>query len=226
MSILADCCAGTTRSRVTDRGDACATVAGLLGNDPDAPKVKKADAHGQLVPISLQVIDASAIDLNALIRLRKREEKESGHSLRDLRHRSLDGLEGYVTRLANAKTTKADAKEIQRQFADDMKRDLKDVKAELGFARTDAFTSKKFIATVVTAVGTAASWLACVQLPLEGVITLGGVPVTVGGLLGVRNKYLKERQAILKKHPMVYLYEVQHSGLRKRRLFRSPAGRK
>jgi hypothetical protein len=54
MSILADCCAGTTRSRVTDRSDAYATVVGLLGNNPGAPKVKKAEAHSQLVPISLR----------------------------------------------------------------------------------------------------------------------------------------------------------------------------
>ena len=33
MSILADCCAGSTRSRVTDRGAAYATLAGILGND-------------------------------------------------------------------------------------------------------------------------------------------------------------------------------------------------
>jgi hypothetical protein len=219
MSILADCCAGTTRSRVTDRGDAYATVAGLLGNKPDAPKVKKPDAHAQLVPISLNVIDAGAIDLGALIKLRKREEKESSSSLRDLRHRYLDGLEGYVARLADTTTTKADAKEIQRQFADDMKRDLKDLKTELGFARTDVFTSNKFIAIVVTGVGTAASWLAGMQLPLEGVITLGGAPVAIGGLLAVRNKYLKEREAILKKHPMAYLYEAGRPGLGRRRLF-------
>ena len=31
MSALADSCAGTTRSRITDEGDACATLAGFLG---------------------------------------------------------------------------------------------------------------------------------------------------------------------------------------------------
>jgi len=220
MSILADCCAGTTRCRITDRGDAYATVAGLLGNNPNAPKVKRADARAQLVPISLKVVDVAAMDFAALIKLRQREEKESNQSLRDLRHRYLEGLEGYVARLADTQTTKADAKEIQQQFADDMKRDLKDLKTELGFARTDVFTSREFIATVVTGVGTAASWLAGVQLPLEGVITLGGAPVAIGGLLATRNKYLKEREAILKKHPMAYLYEAGRSGLRKRRLFK------
>ncbi|HTC03038.1 MAG TPA: hypothetical protein VK749_06525 [Xanthobacteraceae bacterium] len=219
MSILADCCAGTTRSRVTDRGEAYATVAGLLGNNPNALRIKRIDAHAQLVPISLKVIDVAAMDLAALINLRKREEKETNKSLRDLRHRYLDGLEGYVARLADTKTTKADAKEIQRQFVDDMKRDLRDLKTELGFARTAMFTSKELIATVVTGVGTAASWLAGLQLPLEGVITLGGAPVAIGGLLAMRNKYLKERQAVMKKHPMAYLYQAGRLAVRKRSLF-------
>jgi hypothetical protein len=38
MSILADSCAGTTRARVTDRGDAYATISGYLGNDPPRPE--------------------------------------------------------------------------------------------------------------------------------------------------------------------------------------------
>lgn len=219
MSILADCCAGTTRSRVTDRGDAYATVAGLLGNNPDAPKVKRAEAHAQLVPISLKVIDATAIDLGALIKLRKREEKESGSSLRVLRHRYLEGLEAYVAGLADTKSTKADAKEIQQKFSDDMKQDLKDLKTELGRARTDVLTSNEIIATVVAGLGTAASWLAGAPLALEGVTTLGGASVAVGGLIRVRNKYLKERETILRKHPMAYLYKARRSGLTKRPLF-------
>jgi hypothetical protein len=69
-----------------------------------------------------------------------------------------------------------------------------DLKSELGSARTEVFMSKEFITTVLTGVGTAASWLAGVQLPLEGVITLGGAPVAIGGLLATRNKYLKDRE--------------------------------
>jgi hypothetical protein len=213
MSILADCCAGTTRSRVTDQGDAYATITGTLGNDPTAAEVSKADSHGQLVPISLTILDTSPIPIDSLIRLREREEKESGHTLRDLRHRYVDGLETYVTRLAKEKSTKADANEIQRQFADDMKADLKDLRAELGFVSKDAVLSKEFFATVLTVAGTAASWLFGVPLPIEQVVTATGAPVAIGGLLGVRNKYLKERQAVLKKHPMSYLFEARRMRL-------------
>jgi hypothetical protein len=213
MSILADCCAGTTRSRIADQGDAYATITGTLGNDPAAAKVSRADSHGQLVPISLAILDTSPIPIDSLIGLREREKKESGHTLRDLRHRYVDGLETYVTRLAKEQSTQADAQEIQRQFADDMKADLKDLRAELRFSGKDALLSKEFFATVLTVAGTAASWLFGVPLPIEQVVTATGAPVAIGGLFGVRNKYLKDRQAVLKKHPMAYLYEARRMGL-------------
>jgi len=209
MSILADCCAGTTRSRVTDRGEAYATLTGFLGNRPGGSKIRKADAHDHLVSISLNAIDTSRMTLNALIKLRERETKESGHTLRDLRHRYVDSLEIYVGKLANEKTKKADAKEIQRQFSEDMKADLKDLQTELGFASKEALLSKEFLVTAVTVVGTAASWLFGVPLALEGVVTAAGTPVAIGGLMGARNKYLKERYMIMKKHPMAYLYEAR-----------------
>jgi hypothetical protein len=121
MSILADSCAGTTRFRVTDRGDAYATLSGFLGNRPEGSKIKKSDAYAQLVPISLKVMDAPTMSLDSLIKMREREKKESGHSIRELRHRYVAGLETYVTKITTEKVRKTDAKEIQRQFADDMK---------------------------------------------------------------------------------------------------------
>ena len=59
MSILADCCAGTTRSRVTDRGSAYATLAGVIGADTGQASASNADVTSQLIPISLEVIDAA-----------------------------------------------------------------------------------------------------------------------------------------------------------------------
>lgn len=213
MSALADCCAGNTRSRVTDRGDAYATIASLLGNEPYAPKIKKSQAHGQLVPICLKIIDTKHLRIDTLIKLREREAKDLNHTLRDLRHRYVDGIETYISRLVSEKTSKADAIEVQRQFADDMEADIKDLRAELGFARGEALFSKELFATVLTAVGTAASWLFGIPLALEGVITLGGVPAAIGGLMGARNQYLKDRHAIMKEHPMAYLYEARRHGL-------------
>lgn len=63
VAILVDCCAGDTRSRVTDVGFAYATLAGLLGSHP-RELVEPAEApYEQLVPITLKVIDVGAIGL-------------------------------------------------------------------------------------------------------------------------------------------------------------------
>lgn len=72
--------------------------------------------------------------------------------------------------------------------------------------------SKEFFATVLTTMGTVASWLLGVPLELEGVIIAGGAPVLIGGLFGERNKYLKEKQAVMKKHSMAYLFEARRLG--------------
>jgi hypothetical protein len=216
MSILADCCAGSTRSRVTDRSDAYATVAALLGNRPGARKLQKGEAYGQLVPISLRIIDVSQVNIESLIALRKREETGAGHSLRDLRHNYIKGLEGYIKQLADVNITLADSKEIQRQFRTDMERNVREFKTELGRARIAALSSKEFIVTVLAGVATAASWFSGLQIPLENVFTWGGAPVAIGGVIATRSKYLKEREAAIKKHPMAYLYAVKHME-RKRR---------
>ncbi|WOH47851.1 hypothetical protein [Bradyrhizobium sp. sBnM-33] len=217
MSILADSCAGTTRSRVTDRGDAYATITGLLQNNSDLSDLKRAEAHGHLVPISVRIINASKVSIRALVDLRIRERKERGDTLRDLRHRYVRGLESYVSQLADPQTTRADVKEIQRQFESDMKQDLHDLKSELGFARTNILASKEFVTTIVASAATAASWINGAQLPLENVVTLGGAPVAIGGLVALGSKYVKERKAIMKRHPMAYLYAAKRQ-IRRRQL--------
>ena len=56
MSMLADSCAGTTRSRVTDRRDAYANIARVL-RDTEQSEIKKSEARERLVTISLKIID-------------------------------------------------------------------------------------------------------------------------------------------------------------------------
>lgn len=209
MSILADSCAGDTRSRVTDRRDAYATLSGFLGNAPGAPQADRSEAYAALVPLSIKVLDAPKMSLSSLVKLREREAKESGHTLRDLRHRYVDSLQTYVTRLTQEKVRKSDALEIQRQFADDMKTDFKKLKAELGFAGRDAMFSKEIIITALAGIGTVASWGFGVPIQLPGALATTDIPVTAWGLLSARNKYLGARRAIMERHPMAYLYEAQ-----------------
>ena len=209
MSILADSCAGDTRSRVTDREDAYATLSGFLGNVPDAALADKSEAYAALVPLSVEVLDAPKMSLSSLIRLREREARESGHTLRDLRHRYVDSLQTYVSRLTQEKVRKSDAIEIKRQYADEMKTDFKKLKSELGFAGRDALYSKEILITALAGIGTVASWAMGVPVHLAGALAAADIPVTIWGLLGTRNKYLGARRAIMEKHPMAYLYEAQ-----------------
>src|SRR5262249_50028068 len=218
MSILADCCAGAERGRVTDRGDAYATIAGFLGGKTDAKVSDPENPQEQLVPISLEVIDAPSLDLERLIEFREREEKEPGNTLRDLRHRYVASLESYVTRLTTAKTRESDAEEVKRQFADDIKKDLNNMKQELSFARNEALLSKEILVTALAGIGTVASWVFGMPVPILGVLTTGGVPAAVGGVVAARSKYLSARYSIMQKHPMAYLYEMKRDGDRATRL--------
>lgn len=207
MSILADCCAGTTRARITDRGLAYATITNLT---VDRSTSASADQYERVVPLTLRIIDATTIPLGRLIAFREREDKVGGHSLRDLRHRYLDTLEQHVKTIEGVKTRK-DREEVDRVFETKMKDDLRSLNEELRGAKTDAVFSKELITSVVVA--GASAWGAMHGLPFEipAAFTALGAPVTFGGLLTTRNKYSTSRKAIMQKHPMAYLYELERS---------------
>ena len=211
MSILADCCAGKTRARVTDRADAYAFVTNLLqGDSENKTEPVGQEANECFVAITLNVVDASTIDLSRLVELRKREQKSGGHAIRDLRHRYVDRMESYAKATTETVGTKSDAEELKRQLTDNMKDDLAALKDELKFARNDVLFSREMITAAVAAVGTIAALALGAAPVLEGVITATGAPITVGGLFATRNKFLSTRKSLLQKHPMAYLYELQN----------------
>jgi len=209
MSILADCCAGKTRARVTDQGAAYATVASLLqGVLADSQAERRASSE-QFVSITLRLIDPSAIDLKSLIDFRKRERKSGGHAYRDLRHRYLDRLETYVKTLTSTKGTRSDAKLLRDELAHDMKDDIDSLREELGLARNEILFSREMITSAVAGLGTIATVAFSTPLLIAGVVTGVGAPVLIGGLLGSANKYRSTRRLLLQKHPMAYLYEIE-----------------
>ena len=205
MSILADCCAGTTRTRVTDKGEAYATIAGLL-TDPGRSAFDAGDSlQERLVPQTLRVVDGAAIDLRRLIDFRKKESAEGGHAIRDLRHRYIDHLQSCLKNLTASGVTEGDRKEIERQFEDNMRVDLGFLRDELRIARNDLFLSKDMIVAVLAGIGAAASFLVP---PIPLLAGFGAAPLTFGGVLSARNKYYTSRRDIMRKHPMAYLYEL------------------
>jgi hypothetical protein len=204
MSILADCCAGKTRVRVTDRGEAYASLASLGTTFASAGDAAHED---RLIAISLNILDLSAIPLGEMIEMREREEKGGGSSLRDLRHRYIDSLQTYVERLRNEVCNKADAEEALRQFRDDLEIDLKNLKKELGFASREALFSKEMLVTTVAAAGTVGTWVLGLPVALSGVISAAGGPATVGGFAAIHNRFQSARHTIMQRHPMAYLYQ-------------------
>jgi len=214
MAILADCCAGKTRSRITDENAAYATLTGLLEAKSENAVDNSQDSYEQLVPITLQVLDPKAIDLKKLIDFRKRESRWwGGSSIRKLRHNYLDGIEGFVKTLAETKGSASDHLEIKRQFGQEMKDDLEELQRELGYARNEALLSKEMLTATLAIVGTIAVSIFAAPLAVPEVLSWGGTAVSIGGLLGVGNKYQKSRREVLKKYRMAYLYEMASSPL-------------
>lgn len=207
MSILADCCAGQSKARITDRGDAYASINSLLVDSPMSAASRHSDADG-LVPFALQVASLDGFDLNDLIDFRVREEKEKGHSLRDLRHRYVDHMSKYLDRIRKEAKSKSDVDEIRYQYLDDMRIDLAHLKGEISRARREAILSKEVLVTLVGGAALLAAITGGVPVELPSVVAPTGAIVTLGGLFGVGNKYATARKNILQKHPMAYLYEV------------------
>jgi hypothetical protein len=229
MGVLADCCAGTTLCRVTDLGQAYASLAGLLGEQSfegaareDATRsrladktvrVSRAPGHEYVVTMKLPLVDVDKLDLEKLVALRKREAKQTGHSLRDLRHRYVERIENQLKELTtNPKLTPADHEGLERQFEEDMRDDLAFLRDELRAESWQVVFSKEVLVTLLASVGTIAHALFSTPVPFPEVVTATGAVVTLGGLLATRSKFLKARGDILRKHPMAYLYELGEAG--------------
>ena len=210
MSILADCCAGQTLARITDRGAAYASLAGLLAQESDT-EVEAQGATERLSALTIQVIDTAGIPLKKLIGFRENEVKSaSGHALRGLRHRYLDRLSTQASNLIAARK-KSDRAEIERQFKQEMVDDLKELRSELRLSAGETLGSKDVVISVVAGVGAVVAPL--IGMPVPDVVSASGAAAIIGGLLSLRSKFAKSRYDILKKHPMAYLYEMK-GGLR------------
>lgn len=208
MSILAECCAGETRARITDQGIAYATLTNLLVDDTQ----QHAGAPYEfIVPLTLKLLDISKIPLEKLIAFREREEKESGgHTLTILRHNYLKLIEGYAVEVSKM-TRKNDREERSRQFESDMRVDLKHLSQELWGAKVDVIFSKEAVVSVLAAVTAAVGVVHGVPLAIPAATSIAGGAITVGGSVLIGNKYLASRRATMQKHPMAYLYELSKS---------------
>jgi hypothetical protein len=206
MSILADCCAGDTKARITDRGVAYETVAGLW----TAPAQPKGQDYESLVSLSLEVLDMQNIPLRNLIDFRKREQAEAaGGSLTRARHSYLQRIESGFEALKKAKRP-GDVKQLKKDFKSDLQKDYSALYAEISRSKTELYSAKETLTALGVVIAGAAA-AAIVPFHIPAIFSLaGGIPI-IGGALAVSNKYASSRAAIMDKHPMAYLYQLDRS---------------
>jgi len=173
MSLLADCCAGATFARVTDRGDAYSSLAGLLVDRSNVTGVNPcgasrtldgvisdmayADEPSVLVSLALEVVDLDCLTLKQLIRLRKSERKTTGSSLRDLRHRLSERVASQAVALCSVARSRRDQDELRRQFQEDMRDDYAALKESLKLEAKQVLGTKEIVAAVLATAGIAAT---------------------------------------------------------------------
>jgi hypothetical protein len=125
-----------------------------------------------------------------------------------LRHNYLKRIEDHAKEVSEA-TSLRDLDELERTFEVDMKNDSKKLAEELWRAKIDAIFSKETLAVLAAIpVGIAAAHVLPFAIPAAVSMIGGPGAVAVGGILSA-NKYATNRRAILDKHPMAYLYELE-----------------
>jgi hypothetical protein len=213
MSILADCCAGETLARITDRGSAYATLSGLLVED-DGNKQRGISATcEQLLQVTLKIANVEALPLDKLIDLRKREDgARDGHDIRQLRHKFRERLETQAKLLAGAKT-QTDCSELSRQFEDDMKDDFRSLREALKLEAFQTIGTKEILGSIVAGISAATAVTLGAPFHTPEALVGSAAALTTVGILTTASKYARTRQKILSDHPMAYLYDASGAWL-------------
>ena len=201
MSILADCCAKRTFTRITDRGGAYTALQSVLA---DGVELEAETIKNELVPVAVRTVDSKRIGMKRLIDFRKRE----GAAERALRHRLQKHLEEQAKIIALSQS-RTERKEALRQFESDTQDDFEQLKDALKDNTIETLFSKEIITTIIDTVGTGLG----IAATLPEVATGGGGAVAIGGLMAARSKFVRARKKLLQEHPTSYLYEAA-GGLR------------
>ncbi|MBE7184322.1 MAG: hypothetical protein INR68_07945 [Methylobacterium mesophilicum] len=204
MAKLADACAGSQFARVTDR----LMAYGLIGSAE-----RRQASEAEVVPITLDLIDASSVPIENLIALRRREQSERrGGDYTKLRHAYADTVQAQVTALGAA-CDQFERDELNRQFRAKMAVDLKDLRRELGGGRVDLVLKPVVVATLVTGGSLLAGVLDAPSAIAAGAAAAAGselkdVAKTIADFLGDRLKFSRKQQETMAKHPMAYMYAL------------------
>jgi hypothetical protein len=214
MSVLADACAGNQKQKITDKIQAYSLLEKTKAVHLRAPFVEGLDASqvapelDKLISISLNVLDAKELPLNKILSMRKREIKDSTSDFRRLRLNYLHALNVYIHRVLTECKTKSDIIEVERQFKEDLREDLKNLKRELNTANLDALFSKEMVLSVM-AIGGA------FLHPIAGITSLAASLKGVGiiPLVKTRMDLKKKRNETFLKSNISWLYLTQEKAI-------------
>jgi len=207
MSLLADACAGTQVQKITDRVDAYTWLSQNHARALGSPHVTGLDvsqvapAYDRLVTLSLEVLDARAIPLRKLVEFRKRESKRGGADHSAMRRRYLNALQAHLKRIGTEAQSTADLRELERQFKEELRRDLADLKTELNAASLKALFSKEVAVSTLISAG-------ALITPIPGLTALANQMGLVGviPLLKAAVDLRGARRVALQRHISSWLY--------------------
>lgn len=205
LSLLADTMAGTTRSRVTDRSLAYATISDLvIGNRPI-----ENDGMESVIPLTFKSIAVEHIPIQDLIEFRKREALDQTGDYASWRHGYLKAIEEHVAAISNHPLGTSDRKELDRVFEQAMERKLRSLRRDIGGAKIEAVLNRDVMALVVaTGLGVAAGLGFPAVIP--PVFTATGAPLlALGGAVLSGTKFGSAKRKLLSDNPMAYLYELE-----------------
>lgn len=207
MSSLADACAGSQKQKVTDRTYAYSLLERAKAAKVGAPYVEGLDSSqitpelDKLVSISLNVLGAKNIPLKKLLSFRKKELKGSTTDYRTMRLNYMKALETYLARIVKECKSQNDLLEIERQFKEEIKTELNNLKQELNLTNIDALLSKELAASIMLIGGTFLE-------PISGITTLATSLKGIGiiPLIKTREKLKNDRRKALLKSNISWLY--------------------
>ncbi|MBB4389895.1 hypothetical protein GGE61_006261 [Rhizobium leguminosarum] len=208
MAKLADACAGTTLARVTDR----LMAYGMIGTGD-----QRAGNVTDVVPVTLDLIDASSIPLENLIEFRKREAKERrGRDFTKLRHAYADMVQKQIEALGGA-ADQTDRDRLTKEYRARMETDLADLRKELQGNFGQLVVTPVVVAAIATGgallTGFAHEIQAAAAFGLTAALgsTVGDVSKTVAGFVKDRMGFNEKQRGVLARHPMAYMWELSRS---------------
>jgi hypothetical protein len=215
LSLLADACAGTQVQKVTDRVEAYAWLSEHYANLLSRPYVKGYDvsqvapAYDRLVTLSIEVLDARAIPLRNLVEFRRRESERGGADYSAMRRRYLKVLQAHLKRIGTEARSSGDVRELDRQFKEDLRQDLADLKAELKASSLKTLFSKEVALSALVSAG-------CLVSPVAGLTALATNVGAIGiiPLLKAAVDYRGARRTAIQRHITSWVYLATRRGVR------------